>query len=121
MFACNRYLLLNETYLLVTTGYDFAENSRIPIDAYLDVVLIDLPWDPNFAIEGSNEHNDLVDVFKYQVCFWILSGMSNFVQVCVALQFSWLTFDFCISPARIINFFYFIRVTYFQIILRFHY
>jgi len=46
-----------------------AENSRISIDGHLDVALIDLPWDPNLAVEGPNEYNDLVDVFKNQVGF----------------------------------------------------
>ena len=60
--------------LLVITGYDFAENTRISIDAYLDVALIDLPWDPNLAVKGSDEYNDLVDVFNNQVGFGLCLG-----------------------------------------------
>ena len=80
MFACNRYLLLMKLVpnLLVITGYDFTENSRISIDAHLDVALIDLPWNPNLAVEGSQEYNDLVDVFNNQVGFGFCSGTCCF-------------------------------------------
>ena len=64
--------------LLVTTGYDFAENSRIPIDARLEVALIDLPWHPDLAVEGSEEYNDLVDVFNNQVGFGFCSAACCF-------------------------------------------
>lgn len=47
----------------------FADNSRISIGAYLNVVLVDLPWDPNFAVEGSNEYDSLVEQFNNQVGF----------------------------------------------------
>ena len=33
----------------------------------MNVVLLDLPWQSNLAVEGSNEYNKLVEEFKEQV------------------------------------------------------
>lgn len=35
----------------------------------MNVALLDLPWDPNLAVEGSNEYNKLVEEFNEQVGF----------------------------------------------------
>ena len=40
-------------------------------DVYMNVVLLDLPWQSNLAVEGSNEYNKLVEEFKDQVGFII--------------------------------------------------
>ncbi|KAL9953519.1 hypothetical protein ACROYT_G040944 [Oculina patagonica] len=43
------------------------DNSRISIDAYLNVVLMDLPWNPDLADEGSKEYKSLVEDFDNQM------------------------------------------------------
>ena len=49
------------------TSHDFADKSWIPIDAYLEVVLKDLPWHPNLASNQSTEYKNLVMEFDDKV------------------------------------------------------
>ena len=53
------------------TSHDFADNSWIPIDAYLDVVLKDLPWRSNLTSNQSIEYKNLVKEFNDTVCICI--------------------------------------------------
>lgn len=48
--------------------YDFSDNCRIPIDAIFNIVLLDLPWEPNLADTESDEHKELIVQFTNQVC-----------------------------------------------------
>lgn len=48
--------------------YDFSDNCRIPIDVIFNIVLLDLPWEPNLVDTESDEHEELIVQFTNQVC-----------------------------------------------------